>query len=175
MSISEILFPEFDQEMANTRKVLERVPAGKADWKPHEKSMTLGRLAGHIAELPGWGAMIFNLDVLDLTPMVTGDYKAYVANSPDELLQTFDKNVSDARAGLVAASDAHLNQIWSIQLKGKTMLSGPRLPMVRNMFLNHLIHHRGQLGVYLRLNGIPLPPLYGPTADEGKSFIEEVQ
>lgn len=171
MSISEMILPEFDQEMMNTRRLLERAPMHKAEWKPHEKSMTLGRLAGHIAELPGWAVRVINLDSLDLTPMVTGGYQAYVASSSDELLRTFDKNVSEARSALAAASDQHFGQIWSMQLRGKTMLSMPRLPMIRNLFLNHLIHHRAQLGVYLRLNDIPLPALYGPSADEGNSFF----
>jgi len=173
MSICEMLLPEFDQEMTNTRKLLERVPFQKLEWKPHEKSMTLGRLAGHIAELPGWAASVLTLDSLDLTPMINEGQRGFTASSADELLNTFDKNVAEARKALAGASDHHLNQVWSIQFKGRTVLSMPRLPMLRNMCLNHLIHHRAQLGVYLRLNDIPLPPLYGPTADEGKSFIEE--
>jgi len=170
MTISEMLLPEFDQEMANTRTMLERVPLDKSDWKPHERSMTLGRLAGHIAELPFWAGRILDTEMIDLTPMVTGPYQPYIPSSLKDLLQKFDTNVAEAREGLKRARDEHFNQMWSLQLKGKAVSSGSKLSMIRSMSLNHIIHHRAQLGVYLRLNGIPLPPLYGPSADEGKTF-----
>jgi uncharacterized damage-inducible protein DinB len=170
MTLSEILLPEFDQEMASTRKLLQRVPVAKTDWKPHEKSMTLGRLAGHIAELPAWAGRIVNTEMIDLTPMVSGQQQPYIPTSSEDLLRKYDQSVAEARQAIAGASDQHLNQIWSIQLKGTTFLSSPRLPMIRSMFMNHLIHHRAQLGVYLRLNDIPLPPMYGPSADEGKAF-----
>jgi uncharacterized damage-inducible protein DinB len=172
MKISEILLSEFDQEMTNTRSMLERVPLLQAEYKPHAKSMTLGRLSGHIAELAGWGAIIISQDALDLTPMVEAGHKGFAASSPDELLHVFDKGVAEVRNVLTQAEDPHFNQVWSIQLKGKTVFSLPRLSAFRIMFLNHLIHHRGQLGVYLRLNDIPLPALYGPSADEGKSLFD---
>ncbi len=170
MTISEMLVPEFEHEMANTRTMLERVPVNRPDWKPHEKLMTLGRLAGHIAELPSWAGRILDTEMIDLTPMVTGPYQPYMPSSLEDLLQTFDRNVAAARLGLRNAKDEHFEQVWSLQLKGKTVSSGSRLSMIRAMSLNHLIHHRAQLGVYLRLNDIPLPPLYGPSADEGKEF-----
>jgi len=167
MTISELLLPEFDQEMANTRRLLERVPGGKADWKPHEKSMTLGRLAGHIAELPSMGVRIINTEVLDLSSLASGGYQPYVARSSDDLLHTFDKNVAEVREAVAGASDKHFSAPWSMHIAGKTLASGSRMFMIR-MFFNHLIHHRAQLGVYLRLNDVPLPALYGPSADEGR-------
>jgi uncharacterized damage-inducible protein DinB len=168
MSIREMLLSELDQEMENTRKMLERVPLDKADWKPHEKSMMLGRLAGHIAELPSMGARVVKMDIFDLASMMTGGHQPYVAKSSDDLLRTFDRNVAEFREALAGTSDQHLNQVWSMQLNGKTLASGHRLPMIRSIFMNHIIHHRAQLGVYLRLNHIPLPALYGPSADEGR-------
>lgn len=171
MNISDLLLPEFDQEMSNTRTMLERVPADKlAGWKPHQKSMTMGRLAGHIAELPNWAVQIMENDVLDLTPMVAAGRQGYAASSSEELLQTFEKYAAGARSAIAGASDSDFLKTWSMQLHGKTVLSGRRLEMIRTSFLNHLIHHRGQLGVYLRMNDIPLPAIYGPSADEGKSF-----
>ena len=170
MTISDMLLPEFDQEMTSTRSLLQRVPIANTEWKPHEKSMTLGRLAGHIAELPAWAERIVNTEMIDLTPMVSGQHQPYLPTSSEDLLGKFDQSVTEARQAIAGASDQHLNQIWSIQLKGTTFLSSPRLPMIRSMFMNHLIHHRAQLGVYLRLNDIPLPPMYGPSADEGKAF-----
>jgi len=166
MTISEMLIPEFDQEMANTRKMLERVPVDRPDWKPHQKSMTLGRLAGHMAELPPWTAKIVNTETIDLGPMMSGGHQPYVPSSLEDLLQIFDRNVREARQAIAGASDEHLNKTWSLQMKGQTLASGSRLLMMRSMSLNHLIHHRAQLGVYLRLNDIPLPGLYGPSADE---------
>jgi uncharacterized damage-inducible protein DinB len=171
MKISEMLLPEFDQEMANTRKMLARVPETKGDWKPHEKSMMLGALAGHIAQLPSWAARIVNTEDLDLAPVFSGGYKPYVANSAEEILRSFDASVTEAREALTKVSDEHLGQIWTIRVGEKTITSAPRLQMIRSMFLNHLIHHRAQLGVYLRLNDIPLPALYGPSADEGQSMF----
>jgi len=173
MSISDLLLPEFDQEMAGTRNLLQRVPMDKPDWKPHNKSMTMGRLAGHVAELANWAARIIETEVLDITPAVTEGHHGYAAKSSQELLQVFDKNAAEARNVLAKSSDEHLNKVWSMTLKGKTVLSGPRYPMIRSMFLNHLIHHRAQLGVYLRLNDVPLPAMYGPSADEGQVFSQE--
>jgi uncharacterized damage-inducible protein DinB len=171
MTISERLLPEFDQEMANTRILLARVPDNKADWKPHEKSMMLGALAAHIAQLPSWATRIVDTETLDLAPVLSGGYKPYVANSAEELLRSFDKNVTEAREALTKAGDEHLDQIWTIQVGEKTITSGPRIQMIHSMFMNHLIHHRAQLGVYLRLNDVPLPALYGPSADEGQSMF----
>lgn len=169
MSISEVLLPEFDQEMANTRKLLECVPEDRPAWKPHEKSMSLGRLAGHVAELPGWAANTIRLSVLKITP----PFQAYTMGSRKELLEAFDKNAAEAREAIAGASDAHLGETWSLQFGGKTVLQMPRAAVLRSVVMNHLIHHRAQLGVYLRLNDVAIPGMYGPSADEGRMFAAE--
>jgi uncharacterized damage-inducible protein DinB len=164
MPISQMLLPEFDQEMANTRKLLERVPDGKADYKPHPKSMELGRLAAHVAELPGWVKDTIRLEVLDLQP----GQNPYVAKSRAELLQIFDKNVTEGRTLIANATDEHLSRTWTLKFAGNAIFSMPRSQVLRGAVINHLIHHRAQLGVYLRLNGIAIPGMYGPSADEAK-------
>jgi uncharacterized damage-inducible protein DinB len=163
MPISQMLLPEFDQEMGNTRKLLERVPEGKSDYKPHEKSMPLGRLAGHVADLPTWASMTLTTEVLNFEP---GQYQPFIAKSRRELLDTFDKNVAAARDHIAASTDEAWTQTWTLNLSGKPMISLPRLAVLRGMVMNHLIHHRAQLGVYLRLNDIAIPGMYGPSADE---------
>ena len=173
MSISQTLLPEYDQEMTNTRKLLECVPEGKWDWKPHDKSMPLGRLAGHVAELPNWALNTIRRSSLDLTPPGGSGFQPYIPGSRKELLETFDKNVSEAREAIAGASDEHLHQIWSLQFRGKTVLSMPRAAVLRSVVMNHLIHHRAQLGVYLRLNDVAIPGMYGPSADEGKMFAAQ--
>ena len=165
--IAQSLLPEFDHEMANTRKMLERVPVDKLDWKPDPKSMSLGRLAGHVAEMPGWGAMTMNTDSLDVG---LGNFKALVAKSQEQLVAEFDKNVASARAALEAASDESLMQPWSLLVKGTPMFTMPRIGVIRAMVMNHVIHHRAQLGVYYRLTGVPVPGMYGPSADENTGF-----
>jgi len=170
MRISEMLLPEFDQEMTNTRNLLQRVPAGKADYKPHDKSMTLGRVAGHIAELPSFFTRIVDTEFVDLMSMMSEGYQPLVSSSADELVRTFDNNVKAAREALMRASDEHLSQVWSLKFGEKIVASAPKLQMIRSMCMNHIVHHRAQLGVYLRLNDIPLPAMYGPSADEGKSI-----
>jgi uncharacterized damage-inducible protein DinB len=164
MPISEMLLPEFDQEMANTRKMLELVPEDKLDYKPHERSMTLGRLAGHTAEMAGWAAMTINTESLDLT----SGQQPFSPKSRQELLATFDKGVADARAAIAAASDEDLAKIWTLSFGGKTVFSIPRAAVLRSMVISHVIHHRAQLGVYLRLNEVEIPGMYGPSADEMK-------
>ena len=168
MSIAENLLPEFDQEMANTRKLLECIPEKiNACWKPHDKSMTLGRLAGHVAELPGWAMNTIRVDSLNFS---MGDFKPFVPQTRKEVLETFDKNVAEARQSLAGASDEHLHKIWSLQIDGKPVMSMPRSTVLRSVVMNHLIHHRAQLGVYLRLNNIAIPGMYGPSADESPMF-----
>lgn len=169
MSIAQTLLPEFDREMANTRKLLECVPDGKWDWKPHPKSMTLGRLAGHVAELPGWATNTIRLSVLKIDP-ADGSFQAFFANSRQDLLATFDKNVAEAREAIAGATDDHLHQIWSLEFSGKTVMSMPRAAVLRSVVMNHLIHHRAQLGLFLRLNDVAIPGMYGPSADEGQMF-----
>ena len=164
MTMSEMLLPEFDQEMANTRKTLERIPEDKFDWAPHQKSMTLGRLAGHVAELPTYATTTIQTDSLDLS---TGEYKPLVAASRQQVLEAFDKNAAAARAAIAGTNDGHLSKTWSLFYQGKPIFSMPRAAVLRSKVMNHLIHHRAQLGVYLRLNEVPVPSLYGPSADEG--------
>jgi uncharacterized damage-inducible protein DinB len=164
MKISDALLPEFDQEMATTRKTLERIPEDKLGWKPHEKSMSLGRLAGHVAELPGLGAMALKTDTLNLS---AGAFTPFTATSQKETLHFFDQRVAEARAAIAAASDEHLMQPWTLEARGKTIFKMPRVAALRAMMMSHIIHHRAQLGVYLRLNNVPVPSVYGPSADEG--------
>ncbi len=173
MSIAGKLLPEFDEELASTRKFLALVPDDKLTWKPHEKSMTLGRLAGHVAELPGGAVNTIRLSVLDLTPPGGSGFQPYSAQSGQELLETFDKNVAEARRAIAGASDEHLFQVWSLIWGGKTVLSMPRAAVLRSVVMNHLIHHRAQLGVYLRLNNVAIPGMYGHSADEGRMFAAQ--
>jgi len=161
-----MLLPEFDQEMANTRKILERVPEDKLDFKPHEKSMTMRRLAGHVAEMPMWAKTTIDLDVLELQPGMQ-------PNEPKtrkELLDNFDKQVAEARAAIAGVSDENLARIWTLKYRGQEIIAQPRTAVLRGMVMNHMIHHRAQLGVYLRLNEVELPGMYGPSADEMKWF-----
>ena len=151
--------------MANTRKTLERVPEDKLSFKPDPKSMDLGRLAGHIAEMLSWGVITLQTDSLDLD----GSHQPLIATSRAQLLSEFDKNASSARAALEKASDADLMKTWSLTMGGKPLLSMPKVGVIRSMVLNHVIHHRAQLTVYYRLTGVPVPALYGPSGDEGMS------
>ena len=167
MSISQSLLPEFEQEMANTRKTLERVPDDQFDWKPHEKSTNIGGLATHLANLPIWAAHGLNKDSIDIAPPGQPPLRAQPLTTRDEVLETFDKNLADARAAIAAATDERLMQPWTLQHGGKTVFTLPRVAMLRGFVINHTIHHRAQLGVYLRLNDIPVPTIYGPSADEG--------
>jgi uncharacterized damage-inducible protein DinB len=162
MPFSETLLPEFDEEMKNTRKLLECVPDGKFDFQPHPKSMTLGRLATHVAELPSWTSSALDLEVLELGP----DFKPNIAATKAELLDMFDKAVAAARPKIAAASDEDWKKIWTFKWEGKTVMSLPRSAVMRGTIMNHLIHHRAQLGVYLRLNDVAFPGMYGPSADE---------
>jgi len=166
--INQALLPEFDMEMANTRKTLERVPDDKLGWKPHEKSMTMGRLAGHLAELPGWATNTLEADTLDIAPVGKPAYQALTATSRKQVLEQFDKHVSAARTAIAGASDAELMKSWSLLKGGQTLMAMPKIAVLRGFVMNHTIHHRAQLGVYLRLNDISVPSIYGPSADEGQ-------
>jgi uncharacterized damage-inducible protein DinB len=163
MSISQSFLPEFDHEMATTRKCLERVPDDKFAWKPHEKSMTMGHLASHLAEMSTWAVAGLNQDSLDL-----GDYKPWSAGSQKELLESFDKNVAAARDAIAGSDDANYMKTWTLKAGGKDLMSMPKIAVVRSFVINHIIHHRGQLSVYLRENNVPVPSIYGPSADEGQ-------
>jgi uncharacterized damage-inducible protein DinB len=168
MKISEMFLPEFDQEMANTRRTLERIPEDKLDWKPHEKSMPLGRLAGHLAELAGWTTATLKQDTFDFQPPGAPPMQPFIPKSRKEVLDAFDKGTKEARAAIAESSDEHLMKNWSLLSGGKTLMTMPRTAVLRSFVMNHVIHHRAQLGVYLRLNNIPVPSIYGPSADEGQ-------
>lgn len=165
MAIRDGILPEFDHEIANTRKVLERVPEGKPDYKPHEKSMAMGRLAGHTAELPGWAKETILQNSIEIRQ---GDLKnvALVMTSRKQLLEEFDKRAAAGRAAIAGASDEELLKPWSLIANGKTIFTLPKVAVLRGFVMNHMIHHRAQLGVYLRLNNVPVPSIYGPSADE---------
>ena len=167
MPISQMILPEFDHEMANTRKTLERVPDNKFAWKPHEKSMTLGQLSTHLSNIPSWTKNTFEADELDLAPEGQPAPRIEEAKSTAELLETFDKHVASARAALESAADESWLSKWSLRMGDKTIFTLPRTAVMRGFIMNHMIHHRAQLGVYLRLLDVPVPSIYGPSADEG--------
>lgn len=167
MSLSEMIMPEFEQEMANTRKTLERVPDGKFDWKPHPKSSALGGLATHLANIPSWTTFTFDKDELDIAPPGQPPFTLEQARTTAELLTAFDKNVADARTALKGADDQKWFGSWSLLRGGNTIMTMPRAAVMRGFVLSHLIHHRAQLGVYLRLLDVPVPAIYGPSAEEG--------
>ncbi|HYA16980.1 MAG TPA: DinB family protein [Bryobacteraceae bacterium] len=162
MTISELLLPEYEQEMKSTRKLLECVPDEKLTYKPHEKSMSVAELASHITMMPFWAAETINRDTLDLGP----GQKPFLAASKTELLKAFDTNVELGRAAIAVASDEHLAKTWTLTAGGKTLLAMPRVNVLRSVVMNHLIHHRAQLGVALRLLDIAIPGMYGPSADD---------
>ena len=163
MSISESLLPEFDGEMESTRKMLAAVPDGKWDWKPHPKSMSLGVLAGHIAELTGWVTETIEKPSLTFN---SGDFKPYVPESSAALVSEFEDKRAKARAAIAKASDSDMFHVWSLTWDGQKVIEMPRIGVLRGMVINHIIHHRGQLSVYLRLLDQKIPGMYGPSADE---------
>jgi uncharacterized damage-inducible protein DinB len=163
MTIAEILLLDFDYEIANTRRTLERIPENDPQWKPHDKSMPVGRLALHTARLPQFCTRILTTPELDMDKEKWPDI---IFESTAHLLSELARTASEARSHLAASSDAHLNEAWKLLFKGKAFVDAPRMVLYRTMFLNHLVHHRAQLGVYLRLLNRPVPGLYGPSADE---------
>jgi uncharacterized damage-inducible protein DinB len=165
MAIKDGLLPEFDHEMATTRRLLDRVPEAELGWKPHDKSMSLGELAGHIANLPNWCGMILNQPFFDVGALGP-DAKAKLPTSVAELLADFDSRTSTARTALAASTDADMLAPWTLKHGDHEVFTMPRAGVIRSAVLNHMIHHRGQLSVYLRLKNVSLPPIYGPTADE---------
>ena len=167
MAFSEALLPEFDQEVVGIRKTLERVPEEKLGWKPHQKSMTMGGLATHLATLLTWAVTAVETESLDLAPGGVPLPGPAAVKSRKELLEAFDKNAGAARKAIAGANDAHLLKPWTLLHNGKQVLSMPRIVVLRSFVMNHGIHHRAQLGVYLRLNDVPVPSIYGPSADEG--------
>ncbi|MGA2134534.1 MAG: DinB family protein [Bryobacteraceae bacterium] len=164
--ISEALLQEFDHEMANTRKVLERCPEDKFGWQPHPKSFAMGALATHIVNMTGWTADTMEKDSFDVAPPGAPPYKEEPLATTAELLAKFDKNVVAARAALAAGTDQQFAAPWSLLAGGQTLFSMPRIACIRGFVMNHCIHHRAQLTVYLRLNDVPVPSIYGPSADE---------
>jgi uncharacterized damage-inducible protein DinB len=166
MPFKDILLPEFDMEMDNTRRTLERVPDDKFGWKPHERSGTLGWMAGHIATLPQWAKITMQQDSLDIAPAGGSNYAPPKPTNRKELLEIFDQSRAEARAALAAGDEVTYAQPWALLMGGKQLFSEPRSAVLRRMVFNHMIHHRGQLTVYLRLLNVPVPGLYGPSADE---------
>jgi uncharacterized damage-inducible protein DinB len=166
MKISERLLLEFDHEMGTTRKCLERIPENKFTFKPHAKSFDMIGLATHIATMTGWATSTLASDSFDVAPAGGEPYKPPVMKSTAELLAAFDKGVTEFRTALGKADDEAMVKPWSLLAGGKVMFTMPRAGVLRSMILNHLIHHRGQLTVYLRMCDIPVPSIYGPSADE---------
>ncbi|HVO36413.1 MAG TPA: DinB family protein [Gemmatimonadales bacterium] len=165
MPLAQLLLPEFDAEMASTRRLLECVPDGKATWQPHERSMTLGRLATHVAELAGRATAVVAQDEWDPRPP-GANVQPRVLDSRAKLLQLFDEGSAQARVALAKTSDADFGKSWTMKREGKPVYTGARLDAYRRIAMNHMIHHRAQLGVYLRLLGVPIPGMYGPSADD---------
>jgi DinB family len=165
MRASEFLLPEYDLEMSYTRKHLERVPMDRLDFKPHDRSMSLGWLATFMAILPTWGTDALTRDSVDVTDPGVAPQQSIV-HSREALLAMFDANVAAARAAVAGASDEQLRKPWSLLAAGQVIFTQPRFLVFRTYFLNHMIHHRGQLGVCLRLTGVPVPAIYSDSADE---------
>jgi uncharacterized damage-inducible protein DinB len=162
MSLIDALLPEYDRETATTRRLLERVPEEKLSWAPHAKSMTFRRLASHLAELPAWAGRIVNEQAFDMD----APPPPFECASCRDVLATFDRHVAQARAAMAGKTDAELLAPWTLRREGHEVFTVPKISVLRNFLLNHLIHHRGQLSVYLRLNDVAVPPIYGPSADE---------
>jgi uncharacterized damage-inducible protein DinB len=167
MPINALLLPEFDEEMKKTRTALERVPADKKDFAPHAKSMPMGKLAPHLAQLSGFGLTILTTPELDFSK---GSIKPLPFESSAQLLQAFDEGAAKVRAALQSTPDSAWKENWKLSFQGKTIFEGERFLAYREMFLNHVVHHRAQLGVYLRLNDKPVPATYGPSADDKLGF-----
>ena len=161
MTMSETLLPEYDQEIANTRQFLERIPAQDAAWKPHPKSAALGALAVHVATIPAWVAVTLTTTELDFSTVPPPPQ----FTTTEALLAIFDKSAAESRAAIARTSDADFAVPWSLKGGGQTYFTSPRAAVLRSFVMSHLIHHRAQLGVYLRLRDVPLPSCYGPTAD----------
>ena len=165
MKLTELLLSELDREVPRSRRALEEVPAGKYDWKPHEKSMIFGYLVGMVATIPSWITMQVNQDELDVAPVGGSNFKQERLDTSAALLKALDKSAADARAALGKTSDAHLMTPWRLLAGGKVVLEAPRHVMIQDT-INHWAHHRGQMTVYLRLMGVKVPALYGPSADD---------
>jgi len=165
MKISDWLLSQLEAEGARTRRAVERVPEGRDDWKPHEKSMTLGRLATLVATMPSWIVMILNQDSLDLNPPGGSTYSQPALRTSAELLQALDAGIAQARQALAGTTEEHLMKPWRLLVSGRVVSEEARHVVLRDTFM-HLSHHRGQLTVYLRLNDVAVPAIYGPSADD---------
>ena len=166
MPIVDAVLAEWDQEVEGTRRLLERVPADQLDWRPHEKSYTLRQLAGHLAQMHGWVGMTLNGSEFDINPTDGGEYPAPSIESAEDLLAIFDKATAEAREVLAATEDGTFAEMWALKNAGEVIFEAPKAGVLRRFVMNHLIHHRGQLTVYMRMLDVPLPNIYGPTADE---------
>ncbi|MDR3621663.1 MAG: DinB family protein [Paludisphaera borealis] len=166
MTFSETLLPEFDQEMANTRKVLERIPDDKLDWKAHPKSHTIGWNANHVADIPNWLVAVLTTPSLDIAPVDGEPYVSPKLTSSREIVELFDRNVAAARKAITEVKDQDVGTPWTLAKGGEPIFTMPRSAMIRSFILNHLMHHRAHLCVYLRLNDLPVPGMYGPSGDE---------
>ncbi|HKI78088.1 MAG TPA: DinB family protein [Ignavibacteriaceae bacterium] len=166
MGLRNTLLPEFDSETANTIKLFERIPDDKLSWKPHKKSMDFAGLATHLANIPTWTNFVINENNFDIAPNGEELPAKDPVKSVDEAIELFNKNVAAAREAIAGSLDDHLMKPWTLLSAGNNIFTMPRIGVIRSMIMNHLIHHRAQLGVYLRLNDIAVPGVYGPTADE---------
>jgi len=162
---AECILPEFDHEMASTRRILERVPDDKFDWRAHPKSNTVGWNVSHLAEIPSWVAATLTGTEWDFAPVGGEPYRTPLLKTQAEVLAAFDRHVADARQALAAVKDEDMGVMWSLLEGGKPVLSMPRAVVIRSFILNHTIHHRAHVCVYLRLNNIPVPGMYGPSGD----------
>ena len=166
MKIADVYLLDFDAEIENARRYFAVIPEDKADWKPHEKSRTLGQLAKHVATLPHFGSLFFKTDGADVTKLGP---PPLIFTSRADLFQTLEQSSNELRALLAAAGDELLMKEWAFTLGDAVLAAGPRAAMYRTMFLHHFIHHRAQLGVYLRMLNVPIPGIYGPSADEAQT------
>ena len=166
MAVKDSLLPEFDHEMGTTRRILERVPQGDLAWKPHAKSFSLGQLASHIANIPHWVDATFDHAIFDLAT-IGDDARPQQPTEVAPILAAFDANVKNARAKIGEQLDQVFFTPWTLKKHGQEIFTMPKIVVWRSFIMNHLIHHRGQLSVYLRLRDVALPSIYGPTADEG--------
>ena len=164
MPLIETLLPEFDREMGQTRKLIERAPEDQFDWKPHPSSMTLGRLAGHLTELPGWASTAMTSSAFEVPPDRPPDDQRPASRAA--VLALFDDTVTAARRNLAGKTDAEFLAPWTLTAEGKEVFTMPKIAMIRTFVLNHMVHHRGQMSVYLRMLGVKIPSIYGPSGDE---------
>ena len=167
MNLKDFLLSETNREIHRSRRVLEQVPAGKYDWKPHEKSMIFGYLANMVATIPTWVAMQINQDELDVAPVGAGKIEQKRLETSEELRQALDKAAAEARSALEKTTDEHLQTRWRLLARGKVVMEAPRYEMIQDT-VNHWSHHRGQMTVYLRLMGAKVPSIYGPSADDNQ-------